>query len=129
MRMQKKQFRIGELAKKLNLERFVIRFWEKEFSIKSTRSHGGQRFYTEQDVNLFYKIKTLLYEQGFTIAGAKKHFDAKAIKSNKIIGSQVTDMKGFNTTQKESERNTVALKKEIVSLKKQLLKLKDLLAH
>lgn len=72
MKMQKKQFRIGALSKELNLEKFVIRFWEKEFNIKSIRSTGKQRYYTQQDVEQFKKIKQLLYEKKFTIAGAKE---------------------------------------------------------
>lgn len=74
MKMQKKQFRIGELAKCLAVERFVIRFWEKEFNVSGHRSQGGQRFYEEKDLERFRTIKRLLYEQGFTIAGAKKQF-------------------------------------------------------
>ncbi len=73
IRMQKKQFRIGECAKHLKVERFVIRFWEKEFNLKTDRSTGGQRFYSNEDVVLFEEIKKLLYQKGFTIAGAKKH--------------------------------------------------------
>lgn len=73
MKMEKKTFRIGELAHHLELEQFVIRFWEKEFSFKSHRSQGGQRYYTEQDLERFKVIKDLLYEQGLTIAGAKKY--------------------------------------------------------
>lgn len=71
MKMQKKQFRIGTLAKTLNLEKFVIRFWEKEFNIKSARSTGKQRYYTTHDIERFKTIKQLLYEKKFTIAGAK----------------------------------------------------------
>jgi len=119
--MQKKQFRIGHLAKQLKLERFVIRFWEKEFNIKSTRSPGGQRFYTQEDVNLFYKIKTLLYDKGFTIAGAKKHLEKRSGRGTKVIASQLTDMKDFDST------TTEALQKEILFLREQLVKLKQLL--
>ena len=72
MRMQKRQFRIGEFAKHLNIERFVVRFWEKEFNLKTDRSLGGQRFYSEEDLDMFTKIKELLYNKGFTIAGAKQ---------------------------------------------------------
>lgn len=72
MRMQKRQFRIGELAKNLGVERFVVRFWEKEFDLKPSRSDGGQRFYEEQDLETLQFIKDLLYEKGFTISGAKK---------------------------------------------------------
>ena len=71
MKMQKKQFRIGTLAQELGLEKFVVRFWEKEFNIKSSRSTGGQRYYTVADVEKFKLIKELLYTKKFTIAGAK----------------------------------------------------------
>jgi len=71
--MGKRQFRIGDLARELHIKKFVIRFWEREFDIKSDRSEGGQRFYTDDDLKTFQTIKHLLYEQGFTIAGAKKH--------------------------------------------------------
>lgn len=119
--MQKKQFRIGQLANQLKLERFVVRFWEKEFGIKSTRSVGGQRFYTQDDVDLFIKIKRLLYEEGFTIAGAKKYLLDKTIKNTTVIASKRTHMDEFNDT------STEKLQKEISHLKKQLLKLKELL--
>lgn len=71
--MGKRQFRIGDLARELHIKKFVIRFWEREFDLKSDRSQGGQRFYTDEDLKTFSTIKNLLYEQGFTIAGAKKH--------------------------------------------------------
>lgn len=74
--MSKKQFRIGDLAKELKVKKFVIRFWEKEFGIKSDRSGGGQRFYSADDLKMFLLIKDLLYGQGFTIAGAKKQLDS-----------------------------------------------------
>lgn len=88
MKMQKKQFRIGELAKSLGVERFVIRFWEKEFNFNAHRSQGGQRFYEERDLERFRYIKTLLYEQGFTIAGAKKQL--KRTDSNFIASQRTT---------------------------------------
>ena len=72
VQMARRQFRIGDLAKELKVKKFVIRFWEKEFNLKSDRSSGGQRFYTLDDLNIFLTIKDLLYNQGFTIAGAKK---------------------------------------------------------
>ena len=69
--MSKKQFRIGELSKALQVKKFVIRFWEKEFALKANRSDGGQRYYTQDDFKAFNTIKHLLYKQGYTIAGAK----------------------------------------------------------
>ncbi len=131
MRMQKRKFRIGELAEQLDVERFVIRFWEKEFGLKSTRSEGRQRFYDERDLALFTQIKSLLYKQGFTIAGAKKQLKMTNNKKNtKIVASQKTTMdedssakKLLNETQKDKEQ----LEKKIVHLQKQLMKLRELL--
>ena len=77
MHMEERHFRIGQLAKELNVERFVIRFWEKEFQLSSHRSSGGQRFYIQKDLDTFKLIKQLLYEKGFTIAGAKKVLTTK----------------------------------------------------
>jgi len=119
MRMQRKQFRIGELASKLNVEKFVVRFWEKEFNIKTTRSSGKQRFYSENDVKTFTLIKDLLYNKGFTISGAKKQLSSKVKSSrSKIIASQRT------TIEKGTHQEFI---KKCLSIKKDLLKLKKLL--
>lgn len=120
MKMQKKQFRIGELAKNLGVEQFVIRFWEKEFHVTGTRSEGGQRFYEEKDLKKFRSIKTLLYEQGFTIAGAKKQFKKSDIS---IIGSHRTNIekpKAFEHNNSKIER--------LLSLKEKLITLKQILS-
>ena len=117
MRMQKKQFRIGELAKKLALEKFVIRFWEKEFNLKANRSTGKQRFYTETDLEQFKKIKDLLYVKGFTIAGAKKQLNSK---NGTIIASQKTT---FDTLSDAPNK----FSSQIITLQQQLLRLRDLL--
>jgi DNA-binding transcriptional MerR regulator len=77
MKMTKKQFRIGELADRLQVKRFVIRFWEKEFELSASRSTGKQRFYTEEDYTTFSTIKQLLYSEKFTISGAKKQLSAE----------------------------------------------------
>ncbi len=106
MKMQKRQFRIGELAKTLGVERFVIRFWEKEFRFDAYRSEGGQRFYNEKDLLRFSFIKKLLYEQGFTIAGAKKQLDTTSLKKEErlIIASHKTSIEG-DPSQKSAEKN------------------------
>src|SRR3990172_4179974 len=97
MRMQKRQFRIGELAKHLGVEKFVVRFWEKEFDLKPTRSEGGQRFYEEKDLEKLQMIKSLLYEEGFTISGAKKILKEKG-HDTRVIASKKTTFEGENNT-------------------------------
>ena len=130
--MQKRKFRIGELAKKLELERFVVRFWEKEFSIKTKRSQGSQRFYDENDLKKFELIKTLLYDEGFTILGAKKKLKEKSpSKSESIIASQKTTMEDSTKTAKsvatEDNEKIEHLSQQIIDLKNKLRKLREML--
>jgi len=127
--MQKRKFRIGELAEKLKLERFVIRFWEKEFSIKTKRSEGSQRFYDVNDLKKFESIKQLLYEEGFTIAGAKKKLkDKNNNKENIIIASQKTTMEEMPKNMTSSENEKIAhLSQQIIDLKNKLRKLREML--
>ena len=66
-------YKIGEVSKITGLESYVLRFWENEFHILHPRkNNGGQRVYLQKDIELILKIKTMLYEEGYTIAGAKK---------------------------------------------------------
>lgn len=66
-------FKIGEVARLAQVPPHVLRYWESEFSaIKPKRTSARQRLYRKQDVELILRIKTLLHQQGFTIAGARK---------------------------------------------------------
>ena len=66
-------FRIGEVATLCHLPAYVLRFWETEFpQLKPVKSSTGQRMYRQRDVENVLRIKKLLYEQGFTIAGARE---------------------------------------------------------
>ena len=66
-------FRIGEVSKLCRLPAYVLRFWETEFpQLKPVKSSTGQRMYRRKDVESVLRIKGLLYEQGFTIAGARQ---------------------------------------------------------
>ena len=65
-------FRIGEVASLCRLPAYVLRFWETEFPhLKPVKSSTGQRMYRKRDVEFVVRIKKLLYENGFTIAGAR----------------------------------------------------------
>jgi len=136
MKIEQRKFRIGTLAEKLEVERFVVRFWEKEFNIKSHRSSGKQRFYTEKDLERFSMIKELLYEKGFTIAGAKKFLKKDPKKSGEqhnIVASQVTtmepDIRAFAAEKKHATflEQTAAITDQLLELQKKLIKLQELL--
>jgi DNA-binding transcriptional MerR regulator len=76
-------FRIGEVATLCHLPAYVLRFWESEFpQLKPVKSSTGQRMYRRKDVENVLHIKQLLYEQGFTIAGARQHLRAE-VKADK----------------------------------------------
>jgi DNA-binding transcriptional MerR regulator len=71
-------FRIGEVASLCHLPAYVLRFWESEFpQLKPVKSSTGQRMYRKRDVESVLRIKQLLYEQGFTISGARQHLRAE----------------------------------------------------
>ena len=66
--------KIGEAAKILGVETFVLRFWETQFAfLKPKHTRSKHRFYQEKDIEVLRLIKRLLHDEGFTIAGANKH--------------------------------------------------------
>jgi DNA-binding transcriptional MerR regulator len=81
-------FRIGEVATLCHLPAYVLRFWESEFpQLKPVKSSTGQRMYRKRDVESVLRIKQLLYEQGFTISGARQQLrtESKTDKSQAAI--------------------------------------------
>jgi DNA-binding transcriptional MerR regulator len=71
--LDKEYFRIGEVSKILGVKPYVVRYWESEFkTVKPVRTKSDQRLYRKKDVQELLTIKNLLYEDHFTISGAKK---------------------------------------------------------
>lgn len=71
---EKSLFRIGEVSRLTETKTFVLRFWESEFpTLQPVKSPSGHRLYRREDIDTVFEIKRLLYEEGFTIAGARKH--------------------------------------------------------
>ena len=68
----KKYYRIGEVSELIGVEPHVLRYWEGEFRQIRTHRVAKQRLYRIEDIDFIRRIKTLLYDQGFTIAGAKR---------------------------------------------------------
>jgi len=65
-------FRIGEVARLVGVDAHVLRYWESEFKMKPHRSSSGQRLYRKPDLSHFLRVKHLLHDEGYTIAGARK---------------------------------------------------------
>jgi len=75
---EKLYYKIGEVAKFTGIKTHVLRYWETEFkAIRPNKSRSNQRLYRKQDVELILRLKDLLYNQGFTIAGARKKLREK----------------------------------------------------
>lgn len=66
-------FKLSELSTLLEIDPSVLRFWEKEFKIKALKMRSRKKLYRTQELELFKEIKRLLYQEGYTIAGAKKY--------------------------------------------------------
>lgn len=89
MAAKKKQFfKIGEACKQLDIQPYVLRYWETEFgALKPDKSKSGQRVYSEDDLEVIRRIKELLYDEGYTIAGAKKKLEAELAAGPPKTGS------------------------------------------
>ncbi len=71
--LERVSYRIGEVAALTELEPYVLRYWESEFpALRPAKSLSGQRLYRRRDIETILTIKRLLYQEGFTIAGARK---------------------------------------------------------
>jgi len=71
---EKKLYRIGEVSRLAALKPFVLRYWETEFPmLEPIKGSSGHRLYRQEDVDMVFRIKRLLYDEGFTIAGARRH--------------------------------------------------------
>src|SRR5208283_1818165 len=71
---EKNLYRIGEVSRLMDLKPFVLRYWETEFPmLEPVKSASGHRLYRQEDVDMVLRIKRLLYDEGFTIAGARRH--------------------------------------------------------
>jgi DNA-binding transcriptional MerR regulator len=91
-------FSIREVAELTGVKGHVIRYWETQFSIlRPARRDSGQRKFTQKEIEAIRRIKDLLYSQGFTISGAKKHLKSEAkrgVQQLKLdLGDAMTDKK------------------------------------
>ena len=86
----KRYFTIGEVSELCAVKPHVLRYWEQEFSqLKPVKRRGNRRYYQRHDVVLIREIRGLLYEQGFTIGGARQRLDTDE-KTEVEVSSTVT---------------------------------------
>ncbi|PYQ02703.1 MAG: MerR family transcriptional regulator [Acidobacteria bacterium] len=81
-------FKIGEVCEITDTQPYVLRYWESEFpALAPAKNTSGQRIYRRRDIETVLRIKQLLYEEGFTIAGAKKRLEMEMAGRTPTPGS------------------------------------------
>ncbi|MBC7503091.1 MAG: MerR family transcriptional regulator [Herminiimonas sp.] len=96
----KRYFTIGEVSDLCGVKPHVLRYWEQEFTqLKPVKRRGNRRYYQHHEVLLIRRIRELLYEQGFTISGARNKLDSRAVDEadraamqDAIAASQAVDL-------------------------------------
>ena len=86
----KRYFTIGEVSELCQVKPHVLRYWEQEFpQLKPVKRRGNRRYYQRHDVLMIRQIRSLLYEQGFTIGGARQKLESDDAKEDKIQSHQI----------------------------------------
>jgi DNA-binding transcriptional MerR regulator len=106
-------FKIGEVCELAGVQAHVLRYWESEFTMLAPqKNRAGQRVYRKRDVEIALRIKELLYEDQYTIAGAKKRLanDLRAGGKLKIVSSEDVEDFETNGSQAPSEGMATAIR-------------------
>jgi len=86
----KRYFTIGEVSDLCAVKPHVLRYWEQEFpQLKPIKRRGNRRYYQRQDVILIRQIRSLLYEHGFTIGGARQRLSGDEVKADTTMSQQI----------------------------------------
>lgn len=115
---EKRLYKIGEVCRMADVQPYVLRYWETEFPpLTPNKSGGGQRLYTQREIDIILRIKQLLYAEGFTIAGAKKKLEtelnAPAIEAPPPAAPQ---------SSKKARSSLVEVKRELAAILRMLEK-------
>ncbi|MBQ5947278.1 MerR family transcriptional regulator [Massilia sp. ST3] len=113
----KRYFTIGEVSELCGVKPHVLRYWEQEFTqLKPVKRRGNRRYYQHHEVLLIRRIRELLYEQGFTISGARNRLDNRA---SALAGVEEQDV----------PETAAAAAVDVEHLRAELLGILDLLQH
>ena len=115
----KRYFTIGEVSELCGVKPHVLRYWEQEFTqLRPVKRRGNRRYYQHHEVLLIRRIRELLYEQGFTINGARNRLDSQ--------GRAIDDEAEMTETQAAPQAQAGV---DVDQLRKELLQVIDLLGH
>lgn len=101
----KRYFTIGEVSDLCGVKPHVLRYWEQEFTqLKPVKRRGNRRYYQHHEVLLIRRIRDLLYDQGFTISGARNRLDELSVEPSRAVrGARlpVVESSSLSTVRKE----------------------------
>lgn len=88
-------YKISEVSRLTGLESYVLRYWETEFiELAPRKNKGGQRVFEQKDIDKILIIKRLLYEEGLTIAGARKRLEEHRKTTPAVIDNVIDELEG-----------------------------------
>ena len=105
-------YKIGEVCRLADVQPYVLRYWETEFpALAPEKSGGGQRVYSQREIDVILRIKELLYTEGFTIAGAKKKLEGELNERLELqpAGEDPLAPQQRNTAATTSNRKAISL--------------------
>lgn len=101
-------FKIGEVCEITDTQPYVLRYWESEFpALAPAKNSSGQRIYRRRDIETVMRIKQLLYEEGFTIAGAKKRLETEMAGRSTTPQSQAAAVVGSEESTDDPTRKAL----------------------
>ena len=118
----KRYFTIGEVSDLCGVKPYVLRYWEQEFTqLKPMKRRGNRRYYQHHEVLLIRRIRELLYEEGFTISGARNRLDTGRLDSHSISSAEEKADAGLRDTAPAANGGDIAaIKRELREVLQQL---------
>jgi DNA-binding transcriptional MerR regulator len=116
----KRYFTIGEVSELCGVKPHVLRYWEQEFTqLKPVKRRGNRRYYQHHEVLLIRRIRELLYDQGFTISGARNQLDevsGEGMRNGKTRGADVSVTSSSAVSDTDAMAKSGWVRKEIQSI-------------
>ncbi|KAB8053185.1 MAG: MerR family transcriptional regulator [Janthinobacterium sp.] len=111
----KRYFTIGEVSELCGVKPHVLRYWEQEFSqLKPVKRRGNRRYYQHHEVLLIRRIRELLYEQGFTISGARNKLDSRG--ASHAIAEELPVLPAMPAVPQEAPLDRVWIRNELIAI-------------
>ena len=122
-----KRFKIGEVCRMAGVQPYVLRYWETEFPpLAPGKTGGGQRLYTQGEIDVILRIKELLYDEGFTIAGATKKLEAELDDSGAL---RTAEPEPVETSAKKKGRPAPQASAAIGKIRRELEEILEMLSR